>query len=523
MFQTFITKDKLIYTDMQIQNLINILKRYANSVLDREGWSIAFELKEDNNTKMYLKVKDRYINSLNEDKISLMIEIPVFTEIYSGNDETLMEYIKSYEQLSQDHYIVYKYKTDLFNDLANIFKNNKKFEQIRVKIQRDNYSYIKSLSVKNFYSIDHIELNEINGAKEVYLLGENGDGKSLVLMALHLAFNGRYIDQKSTYEYTGRLRAILKENENMILKAQDTNGTRYGGEKLILLQNLYAYGVHRGRYNSDNYEQYGFMSLYDTELQLFSPERLLKDTYLLSLENKVNINGRYKKTNLIQLETLTKLFSQLLENNVSIEVSGTEVMFVEKGFKLTFNQLSEGYKNIMIWVSDLIYRCQQTQPEVNKPEDFKGVVLIDEIELHLHPIWQRKFISQLRQFFPKIQFVLTTHSPTIIQGASDEAVIYKIYRDRESGKTRSSEAYFKKNLDHLMLNSLVTSPLFGLEDARVSSDADSVDTSNSYIQSRVEKRVMAELHRQKESGKAFLSDSDIDNLVDTILFDELKK
>lgn len=512
---------------MQIQNLITELKKYANSLLDREGWSIAFELYEDKESRMYIKVKDRYINFVNEDKDLLKIEIPVFTEIYSGNDKELTDYISSNEQLNLDNYIVYKYKSELLINLGNIFKSNIKLQKIIVKIQDENYSYIKSLNVKRFYSIDHINLDGINGAKEVYFLGENGDGKSLVLMALHLAFNGRYIDQRYTFEHTGKIRDILKENKYLIFNARDTNGTSYGGEKLVFLQNFYAYGVHRGRYNSEKYEQYGFMTLYDTDLQLFSPERLLRDSYSFSLEKIANrdteLNGRYLKPEFIPLDTLINLFSNLLENNVEIKVSINEVRFVEKGFNLTFSQLSEGYKNIMIWISDLIYRFQKTQPLVNKLEDFKGVVLVDEIELHLHPIWQRKFISQLRHFFPNIQFIFTTHSPTIIQGASEEAVIYKIYRDRESGSTRSSEAYYKKDLDHLMLNSLVTSPLFGLEDARVSSEADAVDTSDSYIQSRVEKRVMAELQRQKENGKVFLSDSDIDTLVDTILKEELLK
>jgi hypothetical protein len=213
-----------------------------------------------------------------------------------------------------------------------------------------------------------------------------------------------------------------------------------------------------------------------------------------------NMIGEVKDLpNWIPLKTIQNLFQELLESNVIIDVSAKGVKFKEKGFELSFSQLSEGYKNIMVWVSDLIYRFQQSQPKISRLEDFKGVVLLDEIELHLHPIWQRRIIGQLRTFFPNIQFVFTTHSPTIIQGAADEAVIYRIYRNPETGKTSSSEAYFKKNLDHMMLNSLATSPLFGLDDARVSSKAESVDTSDTYLQSRIAKKIEEELQKQKDA------------------------
>ena len=65
--------------------------------------------------------------------------------------------------------------------------------------------------------------------------------------------------------------------------------------------------------------------------------------------------------------------------------------------------------------------------------------MVDEIDLHLHPKWQRVIIGKLRKIFPNIQFVFTTHSPTIIQGASDDAVIFRVYRNKKDGKTRISD------------------------------------------------------------------------------------
>jgi len=514
---------------MQLSDLLKILKQYVNSLLDREGWSIAFELKEEKENKIVLNVKDRF-TELAKEKLNLRsatFNIPSFIEIFEQQTD-ISRQIENEELLKNiDPYTVYTYKQKLLKDLNDIFVQNKQLSEIYKIAQDNNYSYIDSFSVKNFFSIESIEFKEVKGAKEVYLLGENGDGKSLVLMALHLAFNGREIDKNTNFEFTGKIKEIIKANNSARLNARDTDSTKYGGEKIVHLKNFYAFGVHRGRYSSDKYEQYGFMSLYDADLQLYSPERLMNQTFLLEMEKRLdsqNMIGEEKDLpNWIPLKTIQNLFQELLESNVEIDVSAKGVKFKEKGFELSFNQLSEGYKNIMVWVSDLIYRFQQTQPKINRLEDFKGVVLLDEIELHLHPIWQRRIIGQLRTFFPNIQFVFTTHSPTIIQGASEDAVIYRIYRNPKTGKTSSSEAYFKKDLDHLMLNTLATSPLFGLEDARVSVTAENVDTSQSYIQSRIRERVDDELKRQKESGKEFLTDAEIDSLIDQIIKEEIEK
>ncbi len=85
---------------------------------------------------------------------------------------------------------------------------------------------------------------------------------------------------------------------------------------------------------------------------------------------------------------------------------GTETLFV--------NQLSDGEKCLMALVGDLARRLSIANPSLTKPREGQAVVLIDEIDLHLHPQWQRSVIPNLRTTFPNCQFVLTTHSPQIL-------------------------------------------------------------------------------------------------------------
>lgn len=381
-------------------------------------------------------------------------------------------------------------------------------------------SYINKVQIFNFFSVEEAEL-DFMGAKEIYLLGENGDGKSLILMAIYLAFNGYFVTEKTNQEETGRAADIIRNNKSIQLVGFDDKGKSYNPSKGIYLNNLFGYGTHRGRYSTDNHEKYGFMSLFDSEQTLINPVSWLKDQKLLEHENSITNNVK-RVSNFLSVPFLEKMFYELLEKNVEIKVEGTGVVFREKGTDLTFDQLSEGYKGVLIFVSDLIYRLNSI-PGENKKNNMSGIVLVDEIDLHLHPKWQRVIVSKLRNLFPNIQFVFTTHSPTMIQGASEDAIMFRVFRNSEDGKTRVSEPYFRKDLDHLMINTLLTSPLFGLNDSRMDPSDDDADTSQTYLMYRINKKLEEELKKQKEGGKQFIQDGEIDMLIQKIITEELGK
>ncbi len=94
----------------------------------------------------------------------------------------------------------------------------------------------------------------------------------------------------------------------------------------------------------------------------------------------------------------------------------------DDGRLLPFSALSDGQRSIVSIAVDLAWRTAQLNPHLGKdaPQQTEGVVLIDEIELHLHPEWQRRVIGDLRNAFPKVQFVLSTHSPQVIATAQPQ-------------------------------------------------------------------------------------------------------
>lgn len=90
-------------------------------------------------------------------------------------------------------------------------------------------------------------------------------------------------------------------------------------------------------------------------------------------------------------------------------------LLVEKNDEtLNVSQLSQGEKSLMALVGDIARRLAMMNPTLDNPLLGKGIVLIDEVDMHLHPTWQRNLVDRLIQTFPNCQFVLTTHSPLVI-------------------------------------------------------------------------------------------------------------
>lgn len=94
-------------------------------------------------------------------------------------------------------------------------------------------------------------------------------------------------------------------------------------------------------------------------------------------------------------------------------------------------QMSDGEKGLLALVGDMARRLMQLNPDMQNPLEGTGIVLIDEIDLHLHPQWQRTLIPGLVKTFPNIQFILTTHSPQILSQV-EYGKIYQLKQDEAS-------------------------------------------------------------------------------------------
>ena len=118
--------------------------------------------------------------------------------------------------------------------------------------------------------------------------------------------------------------------------------------------------------------------------------------------------------------------------NLHISRKPRLAMVVEKdGMSLNVSQLSDGEKCILAMFGDLAKRLSLANPKLENPLLGEGVVLIDEIELHMHPSWQRMILRVLRSTFPNIQFIITTHSPIVLSEVDGN---YKVFFMNSDGK-----------------------------------------------------------------------------------------
>lgn len=102
-------------------------------------------------------------------------------------------------------------------------------------------------------------------------------------------------------------------------------------------------------------------------------------------------------------------------SNIRIEPQSLRLLVTKQNQDIDLVQMSDGERSLFAIMIDLCRRLVLANPELPDPLSGSGVVLVDEIELHLHPKWQREVVEKLRTTFPRIQFILTTHSPFVVQ------------------------------------------------------------------------------------------------------------
>ncbi|MEG4119440.1 AAA family ATPase [Microcoleus sp. N9_B4] len=134
------------------------------------------------------------------------------------------------------------------------------------------------------------------------------------------------------------------------------------------------------------------------------------------LENEIRLNDsdQYRDR---ELEAVRYAIANLLDgfSNLRVRRSPLRMTADKQGDELIVNQLSDGEKCLLALAGDLARRLAIANPNPDcNPLEGSGVVLIDEIELHLHPKWQRAIIPNLKKTFPNCQFIITTHSPQVI-------------------------------------------------------------------------------------------------------------
>lgn len=172
---------------------------------------------------------------------------------------------------------------------------------------------------------------------------------------------------------------------------------------------------------------------------------------------------------------------------------------LEDGSKreLRLERLSDGYRILIAMICDLLGRMAEANPKKSVEEILKvpGVVLIDEIELHLHPSIQRQIISKLHTMCPEIQFIVTTHSPLVALSAMDVAQV--LILDEKGGINDAVEEDCYVNYD---INQVLLSPLFSIPSVRAAKWDPDLSKRSQLLSQQIltdqEKKQLAELNER---------------------------
>lgn len=209
----------------------------------------------------------------------------------------------------------------------------------------------------------------------------------------------------------------------------------------------------------------------DPVATLFSDEATLRNAedWLLRLDYSASKPSEVREQQKKRLELVRNLLIEILPEVEDIRFSAPtseqptpSVQFKTPYVWVGLRQLGHGYRTLIAWMVDFASRLVDRNPDSPNPLATPAVALVDEIDLHLHPLWQRKLMSYLTECFPNTQFIVTAHSPLIVQAAGEDANIALL---RQEG----DHVVIENDIERIRgwrIDQLLTSDLFGLPSAR---------------------------------------------------------
>ncbi len=329
-------------------------------------------------------------------------------------------------------------------------------KRLDIKYKSDN----PKLYIHDYQGICDMELEIPYKAKWIFLTGENGFGKTNILQAIARAF-GNDDDNRN---YNG-IRPLSKQAK---IRLESKNISRTleldiykGFDEENFDFKILGYGVGRLMMGSERSSKVykSASGLFDNDIKHRNIEKEGLSRWFFNRRKSFN-----------EFESMIK---ELIPSLDKIEVDDeNNVWYFEKDDenqvlpKVMFNDLASGYQSIISMIGD-IYLNIESFKKSNR-SNFKLLILIDELELYLHPKWQKQFPNVLSRIFPDALFIASTHSPIPLLGAPKNSIIHKVKRTKREGITL-------KRLDKLVMfdrilpNALLNSPIFGMEDITPSS------------------------------------------------------
>jgi predicted ATP-binding protein involved in virulence len=203
---------------------------------------------------------------------------------------------------------------------------------------------------------------------------------------------------------------------------------------------------------------------------IFEGGKLLNaEEWLLQLDYAASKESKVKKLAVAKRDQVKQILIDLLPDINDIRFTEptkenlrSSVEFQTRFGWVSIHRLSLGYKTMVAWMVDLAARMFERYPDSDHPLAEPAIVLVDEIDLHLHPKWQRKIFEYLSDKFPRTQFIVTAHSPLVVQSAPADANIVLLRKEEDHVVIDNEQA----SVQNWRLDQILTSDLFGIESSR---------------------------------------------------------
>ena len=327
------------------------------------------------------------------------------------------------------------------------------------------------------------------------LLADNGFGKTSLLKSIALTALGPAVGSSGLYPYrlvrreaAGRLpKAVLRaeftpheqdrspverieshvevvaEGDLELLNWAHTDKKKWHPvfESSSDAMFMVGYGATRRVSRADRFSPSGNFSPRAGRIRsLFEEDHSLRplNTWLPRYKSNKQLRGRYTQVknllNRLAGETGWQLTDTRDEEN--------EYLYRREDVEVPFPALSDGYRAFLGWLGDLLHHICETCPSGKMLYENKGIVMVDEIDLHLHPTWQMTVLEVLAKALPSLQFIVTSHSPLLVGSIEWMNVILM-----EPGEGQSSRARRVEHPVHgLNADQVLTSEFFGMSSTR---------------------------------------------------------
>lgn len=423
----------------------NVFSEYSNRIYDLNDYKSVFDF--------FLRTDKENIDDIirsNSDFFEMM-----------GSSENEISFLSSEEFLKRHNKIrqYRKRKQEIDNEDEFVIKEDKPWKLFSINIK--DYGLINDLSI------------EIKNKKNqwIFLTGENGSGKTNLLRAMATTLGNRMLS-KNEFEENPNFKVIA----NFIYKNKLQVYNRIGngdvkGKRKPYIQGLAMYGPYRLDMVVDKMNKAKFKKELNKEESFKSLFKV--GTPLLSIDKQFEFwrSGSKREKNLFQKREyyIKSLIIDVVHNLVDIRFTIennkkiTKYIFTNdqnQEYSLVWEKLSTGTKSTIAMLGDILIRLFNQQSDILDPAELRGIVIIDEIDLHLHPKAQKELVINLSRTFPNIQFIVSSHSPIPFIGAPEESVFITVERDQNNN---IKATMLDIDISNLLPNTILSSPIFGFD------------------------------------------------------------